>query len=152
MGNYHGGPLAMPRALVSRSAAYHAYTDQQHALIKSRASSTLRGTEALLIRSNPGSAVPCTKPSRGGAPPKEKLTIPRRPLTATETYYANTQAHCTYHACLNQALTIRLIRVAHAHPLHPAELAFVSYGIVLVRVRVRVRSALFRSPCLPVGP
>ena len=27
-------------------------------------------------------------------------------------------------------------RATHAHPLHPAALAFVSYGIVLVRVRV----------------
>ncbi len=29
------------------------------------------------------------------------------------------------------------MRVTHAHPLHPAVLAFVSFGIVLVRVRVR---------------
>ena len=37
----------------------------------------------------------------GGAPPKRNLAIPSRPLTTTETYYANTQAHCTYRACLN---------------------------------------------------
>ena len=33
-------------------------------------------------------------------------------------------------------------RATHAHPLHPAALASVPYGIVLVRVRVRVRERL----------
>ena len=31
------------------------------------------------------------------------------------------------------------MRVTHAHPLNPAALAFVPFGIVLVRVQVRVR-------------
>ncbi len=30
------------------------------------------------------------------------------------------------------------MRVTHAHPLNPAALAFVPFGIVLVRVRVRL--------------
>ena len=38
---------------------------------------------------------------RGGdAPRKRKLAIPSLPLTATEVYHANTQAHCTNRACL----------------------------------------------------
>ncbi len=36
-----------------------------------------------------------------------------------------------------------LMRVTHAHPLNPAALAFVPFGIVLVRVRVLRGSALF---------
>ncbi len=56
-----------------------------------------------------------------------------------------------------------LMRVTHAHPLHPAAQAFVPFGIVLVRVRVRPPveippeppPALRRSehrPPLPVTP
>ena len=40
---------------------------------------------------------------------------------AKETYYANTQAHCTNRACLNHSPTTRLTRAAHAHPLHPQQ-------------------------------
>ena len=35
-----------------------------------------------------------------------------------------------------------LMRVTHAHPLNPAALAFVPFGVVLVRVRVRVPQLL----------
>ena len=68
---------------------------------------------------------------RGGGT-KRKPAIPSRPFTAKDTYYANTQSHCTYRTCLNHPPTTWLTRAAQAHPLRPAALAFVSYGIVLV--------------------
>ena len=62
---------------------------------------------------------------------------PHLPLTATETQ-ANTQdpgalrlPRMPFHP-----IALRLTRATNAHPLHPAALAFVSYGIVLVRDRV----------------
>ena len=61
---------------------------------------------------------------------------PHLPLTATETQ-ANTQdpgalrlPRLPFHP-----IALRLTRATHAHPLHPAALAFVSYGIVLVQVQ-----------------
>ena len=48
----------------------------------------------------------------GGGPRKRKLTIPSRPLTATGNHYANTQAHCTYRACLNHPPKILLTRAS----------------------------------------
>ena len=60
---------------------------------------------------------------------------PHLPLTATETQ-ANTQdpgalrlPRLPFHP-----IALRLTRATNAHPLHPAALAFVSYGIVLVQV------------------
>ena len=35
-----------------------------------------------------------------------------------------------------------LMRITHAHPLNPAAMAFVPFGIVLVRVRVRVQTQI----------
>ena len=61
---------------------------------------------------------------------------PHLPLTATETQ-ANTQdpgalrlPRLPFHP-----IALRLTRATNAHPLHPAALAFVSYGIVLVQVQ-----------------
>ena len=63
---------------------------------------------------------------------------PHLPLTATETQ-ANTQdpgalrlPRLPFHP-----IALRLTRATNAHPLHPAALAFVSYGIVLVQVHVQ---------------
>ena len=64
---------------------------------------------------------------------------PHLPLTATETQ-ANTQdpgalrlPRLPFHP-----IALRLTRATNAHPLHPAALAFVSYGIVLVQFQVQV--------------
>ena len=65
---------------------------------------------------------------------------PHLPLTATETQ-ANTQdpgalrlPRLPFHP-----IALRLTRATNAYPLHPAALAFVSYGIVLVQVQVHER-------------
>ena len=45
---------------------------------------------------------------------------------------------CTLHLAVN-FMFVPLVRNRFAHTLHPAALAFVSYGIVLVQVQVQVQ-------------
>jgi hypothetical protein len=68
---------------------------------------------------------------------EKKLTTPNLPLKATETH-AYTQDPNALHLprLPDHPHTLRLSRATYAYPLHPAALAFVSYGIVLVQVQV----------------
>ena len=43
-----------------------------------------------------------------------------------------------------------LMRVTHAHPLNPAALAFVPFGIELARVRVQAPCTSALAPHLPI--
>jgi len=59
--------------------------------------------------------------------------------TTTSQQHPPIWAPCTTAPALNSSLVSDHTRVSHAHtrPLHPAALAFVPYGVVLVRVRVQ---------------
>ena len=74
------------------------------------------------------------QPSRGGATKKKADSTTPHALSASNTHAHHNQAHCT--TALAHLPSLLTERATHAHPLHPAALAFVSYGIVLVRVRV----------------
>ena len=74
------------------------------------------------------------KPPRGGATKKKADSTTPHALSASNTHAHHNQAHCT--TALAHLPSLLTERATHAHPLHPAALAFVPYGIVLVRVRV----------------
>jgi len=63
---------------------------------------------------------------------------PRGSTTSTSHHHPLIRAPCTTAPAHTSSLVSDHTRVSHAHarPLHPAALAFVPYGIVLVRVRV----------------
>ena len=68
---------------------------------------------------------------------KRKLTTPSRPLTATETYYANTQAHCTFPR-LPEPPTRDLTDTRSARTSNsPRKIGFCVIWVWIVFVRVR---------------
>ena len=79
--------------------------------------------------------MPCTTPA-GGAPHKESISPQTRP-NRLHTPCLLIQAPCTLLRLPLSLPTPDLTRATRARPLHPAALAFVPFGIVLVRVRVR---------------
>jgi hypothetical protein len=81
-----------------------------------------------------GSRGATDKPPRGGATKKKADSTTPHALSASNTHAHHNQAHCT--TALAHLPSLLTERATHAHPLHPAALAFVPYGIVLVRVRV----------------
>ena len=72
------------------------------------------------------------KPPRGGATKKKADSTTPHALSASNTHAHHNQAHCT--TALAHLPSLLTERATHAHPLHPAALAFVPYYIVLVRV------------------
>ena len=82
---------------------------------------------------------------------------PRGSTTTSSHQHPLIRAPCTTAPAQTSSLVSDHTRVSHAHarPLHPAALAFVPYGIVLVRVRVRLaarRSSLIAAfPTRRVG-
>jgi hypothetical protein len=83
------------------------------------------------------SAVLCTT-TPAGEHHKKKADVPTLPPPAFET--ASTQ-QVPLKLHLRPPPSRLTFRATHARPLQPAALAFVSYGFVLVRVRVRGRAA-----------
>ena len=83
-----------------------------------------------------GSRGATDKPPRGGATKKKADSTTPHALSASNTHAHHNQAHCT--TALAHLPSLLTERATHAHPLHPAALASVPYGIVFVRVRVRV--------------
>ena len=86
---------------------------------------------------------------------------PRGGTTSTSHQHPLIRAPCITAPAHTASLVSDHTRVSHAHarPLHPAALAFVPYGIVLVRVRVRPNTTRTRlhvpaatpPPRLPTG-
>ena len=115
--------------IAERRAAFHSSNDQQ----QPRTSGALHFT-----------------PAGGHHKTKADRTFPA--LTETHAY---TQAHCTSRACPIIHPRFDFTRATLAHPLHPAALAFVSYGIVLVQVQVHLdgqhHPVRLRVPCAPPG-
>ena len=57
-------------------------------------------------------------------------------LVFLEPFFVAVRWFCTLHLAVN-FMFVPLVRNRFAHTLHPAALAFVSYGIVLVQVQVQ---------------
>ena len=82
----------------------------------------------------------------GGAPHKESISPQTRPNRLHNPRLL-IQAPCTSALAQNLPFSPDLMRITHARPLNPAALAFVPFGIVLVRVRVRVGKSGQLSIC-----
>jgi hypothetical protein len=99
-----------------------------------------RGARASLTPPTQKSAVLCTHPPAGEHHTK-KAGDARQPKEAPKT--THTQAPRDARATPAHSELLRTACAPHAHPLLPTVMAFVSYGFVLIRVRVRkAKSAL----------
>jgi len=125
-------PLAMPSGHMRPRVLNGSSTPPPHAHLKSGLLLKVlrRRTyyELLLTHTGRSHAAPCTAP-RGSFTTTSHQQSPPHPALH----------HRTRPPVHTSSLVSDHTRVSHAHarPLHPAALAFVPYGIVLVRVRVR---------------
>jgi hypothetical protein len=101
--------------------------------------------------SSPTSAVSACRAlqSLWGAPIKESDTAEENSILTSDPY-SYTQATCTLR--LFNTPTHILTRAHTRAPLQPAAMAFVSFGFVLVRVRVQSISKLTRPQLLSISP